>query len=146
MQALGFYITYAFIWTFTLLPFFIYYGVSDILFLVLFYITGYRKEVVTKNLRNSFPEKGEEELKRIRRRFYRHFCDVMLESIKTMHMSNKTNARRFKFRNPELFDELYEKKKNVIRVSGHYGNWEWMVRFPLLLKHANFYLYHPLKN
>ncbi len=146
MQALGFYITYAVLWVITLLPFRCYYVLSDILYFLLFYVFSYRKKVVFDNLTNAFPGKNKKEIKNIAKAFYRHFCDFVLESVKTIHISQKQNAKRFTFKNIEIFHELYKKNKNVVLVSGHYGNWEWMVSLPSKLEHKFLALYKPLRN
>ena len=57
------------------LPFWVLYGISDILFVVTYYIVGYRKKVVKQNLAESFPDKFEAERKSIMRQFYRNFTD-----------------------------------------------------------------------
>ncbi len=97
-------------------------------------------------MRNAFPEKSEKEIKQIAKRFYKHFCDFVLESVKTIHISKKQNAKRFTYKNLEVFHELYKKNKNVILVSGHYGNWEWLVSLPSKLEHKFLALYKPLSN
>lgn len=146
MQAIGFYISYSILWLITLMPFWCYYRLSDFVYFLLYYVFSYRKKVVYKNLRNAFPDKNEKELKKIAKGFYKHFCDFVLESVKTIHISKKQNAKRFTFKNLDVFHDLYEKNKNIILVSGHYGNWEWMVSLPSKLEHKFLALYRPLRN
>ncbi|MDH5609936.1 MAG: hypothetical protein OEY56_10680, partial [Cyclobacteriaceae bacterium] len=64
------------------LPFRVLYGLSDILYLALYVLAGYRKKVVFSNLRKSFPAKNDDEIREIAGKFYRHFCDLLIESIK----------------------------------------------------------------
>ena len=45
----------------SLLPFPLLYGISNGLYVLFYYVSGYRKKVVLNNLRNSFPDKTEEE-------------------------------------------------------------------------------------
>ena len=40
----------------SLLPFKVLYFLSDILYLILYYIINYRKEIISKNIDNSFPD------------------------------------------------------------------------------------------
>ena len=143
MNAFGFYSFYIFSWILFLLPLKLLYGVSYLLYLFAFYIIKYRKSTVLKNLRNSFPEKSQEEIKILAKEFYRHFCDSLIEIIKLIHISSKELEKRVVFNNIDLFDRLYDEKKNVILVSGHYGNWTWMVRLPLYLKHKPTVIYKP---
>ncbi len=108
MGTVGFYIFYGITWIITLLPLKILYIFSDILFVFLYYLPGYRKKVVTENLRNSFPEKSQEEIALIGRKFYRHLADIFIETLKLTNLSNKELTRRFTVSNPELLDRLYE--------------------------------------
>ncbi|MBI5220045.1 MAG: lysophospholipid acyltransferase family protein [Bacteroidia bacterium] len=146
MDAFGFYIFYGFSWLISLLPLRFLYFFSDILYIFSVYIIRYRKTTVYNNLKNSFPEKTEDEIGKIAREFFKHFCDSIVEDIKLLHISAKELDQRVQFNNIPLFDELYKKGKNIILVSGHYGNWTWMVRFPQKLKHKPTVLYKPFKN
>lgn len=109
----------------SLLPFPLLYGLSDFLFLVFYHLTPYRKKLVLENLKRSFPEKSQKELESIRRDFYRHFGDLVVESIKTFTASRKSIERRVRLENVELLESLYRQGKSVILASGHYANWEW---------------------
>jgi KDO2-lipid IV(A) lauroyltransferase len=83
--------------------------------------------VILNNIANSFPEKTEGEHRRIARQFYRHFTDILAEGVKNLSISKKELLKRFKVRNPELIESLYKAEKNVLLVSGHYNNWEWLI-------------------
>lgn len=123
------------------------YILSDVLFLKLYYIFRYRVKVVRGNLNRSFPNKSREELLRIERKFYRHFCDLMFESIKLFSMSEQENRRRCTLTNPEILDQFYAQNRGVIIVSGHYNNWEiGGTIFPKYLKHKVMGIYSPLSN
>lgn len=129
------------------LPFPFLYLFSDFLFLMFFYVTPYRKKVVFTNLRNSFPEKSEKEIGEIAKKFYRHFCDLVLETIKSFTISEKQIRKRMIYKNPEIFEPYFQKKKSLIVVTGHYNSWEWMAmasRF--YVKHRTFALFMPLSN
>ncbi len=108
----------------SLLPHFILYRISDLLYLVIYYLLGYRKEVVFQNLKNSFPEKTEKEILQIAKKFYKHLCDLVLESIKTFGISEKELIKRCKVRNPELLKHYFDQGKSIIVPAGHYNNWE----------------------
>ena len=124
---------YAFGWIVTLLPLRILYIFSDIFYPIIYYIIGYRKTVVRKNIKKSFPEKREKELRRIERRFYRFFCDLFVESMYEIHISKKEIKRRFEFVNYESASQQCAESKSVMIMTAHYGNWEWGVNFPLFL-------------
>ena len=128
-----FYIFYAFVWLITWLPLRVLYVLSDLVYLIIYYIIPYRKKIVRTNLTNSFPEKTTIELRSIERRFYRYFCDVFIETLYEMHMSKSEVLKRFEFKNPELIIEQYDKGKSVLVMTAHYGNWEWASALSLVL-------------
>ena len=113
---------YLVLWLHAILPMRILYILSDILFFPLFYLVRYRRALVQKNLRNSFPEKSDRELRTIERNFYRHFCDYIVETIKLLHISDKEMKRRMAFENAGLVDSLIAEGKSVMLLLGHFGN------------------------
>jgi len=107
----------------------------------------YRKKVILENLRNSFPEKSEKEIREITRKTYRNLSDLVVESIKTFTMPTKQVTKRFKIINPEIIDQYYLKGQSVIGVTAHYGNWEWgAMAGSLQIKHRAIAIYKPLTN
>ncbi|HRO76420.1 MAG TPA: lysophospholipid acyltransferase family protein [Crocinitomicaceae bacterium] len=118
---------YLFVYPISLLPLRVIYYLSDVLFLLLLTVFPYRKKVIDNNLKNSFPEKSPQEIKKLRRQFYRHFADLLAESIKNLSMSETELRKRITVENPEIMEELYTKNKSVLLVSGHYNNWEWVI-------------------
>jgi KDO2-lipid IV(A) lauroyltransferase len=89
---------------------------------------GYRKEVVYSNLKKAFPEKPPEEIKDIAKRFYQHFGQISAEGVKGFGISKKNLLKRYRVLNPEVVEDLYKAGRSVLLVSGHYGNWEFMVQ------------------
>jgi KDO2-lipid IV(A) lauroyltransferase len=83
--------------------------------------------VIERNLKSSFPKLTNQELKRLRNQFYRHFSDLIVEGIKNLSISKKELQRRLIVENPEFLDILKNENKSVLLISGHYGNWEWMI-------------------
>src|ERR1035437_2863100 len=149
MQAIGFYFSLPFIYLLSILPFPILYLLSDFIFVLIYYVFGYRKNVVTKNLRNSFPEKSEKEITELRKKFYRYLCDLLLETFKTLSISKASMLKhcRFDEKSIHLLEKLFDEKKSCIFVLGHLGNWEWSANtFSILFKQPLYAIYHPLKN
>lgn len=120
-----YYIVYGLLFLFSLLPFFILYGIADFFFVITYFVIGYRKEVVMKNLQISFPEKNERELKSIARKFYRNFIDNWIETIKLLSISKRSLNKRVSG-NFEVFHQLHKKGKSVQVNLGHFFNWEIM--------------------
>ena len=126
---------------------FFLYLVSDVLYLIVGKLIKYRKPLITKNLKNSFPEKNENEIKNIQRYFYKHFMDLIVESLKGFTISKKEINRKIKLKNPDLVNEMAQKSQNIILIGGHYNNWEMSAqKMPLECEHELFAIYKPLSN
>ena len=146
MQAISFYILYPVIYLIASLPFGALYKASDILYYFL-RLTGYRQNVVLENLRNSFPDKSPAEIEALSKAFYRYLCDLILETLKTLKMTEVESKEHCTFHTPEWLDKLHEEKKSFIIVMGHYGNWEWAgPSFTLNTKYQLVVIYRPLTN
>jgi Kdo2-lipid IVA lauroyltransferase/acyltransferase len=133
-------------WIGHVLPMRLNYIFSDFLFLITYYIVGYRKKVVTRNLRNSFPEKSEKELKVIEKRFYHHFCDTFIETLYFDRISEKEIKKRANFINPELVNKYLDQGRPVVGYIGHYNNWEWLCNWPLYTNHRFYPIYKKLRS
>jgi len=138
-----------FIYLLSLLPFRVLYLVSDIFFVFLYHVIGYRRKVVFTNLKNSFPEKSDAELNAICKDFYRYFCDLFLETFKTLTISRRSMLRHCTM-DPAaagLFSRFAAAGQSIIIVMGHKGNWEWAGNtFSLCCSHQLYVIYHPLSN
>lgn len=109
------------------LPLRVLYLFTDFFYLILITLVPYRKKVIEGNIERSFPDKSKSECAKIKRQFYRHFCDLLAEGIKNLTISKAALTRRFTVKNSEVMYQLYNQKKSVILVSGHYNNWEWLI-------------------
>ncbi len=128
------------------LPLSFLYLFSDFAYFILYRLLKYRKEVVRDNLSNSFPNKSIEELRRIEKAFYKHFCDTFIESLKSLTISNKEAKTRFNVINPELAQKYYNLNKSITLYSAHQGNWEWLGYLPLYVSHQMTSFYQPLSS
>lgn len=118
---------YLFIYPVSFLPLRIMYVFTDFFYLLLITVIPYRKKVVRKNLSHSFPNLSEKELRKIERHYYRHLSDLLAEGAKNMSISKEKLCKRFKVVNPEVVNDLYAQEKDVLLVSGHLNNWEWLI-------------------
>jgi KDO2-lipid IV(A) lauroyltransferase len=109
------------------LPFWLLYLISDLMAFFAEKVFRYRRAVILKNLRNSFPEKSEEEIKKIKSRYYKNLTDVALETFKLLSISKEEFTNRMKIINVEKINDLYDKKISVIATTSHLCNWEWML-------------------
>ena len=104
------------------------YILSDILYLVVYYVVGYRRRVVRENLKACFPDKSEQERRRIERRYYRYLCDLLMEGVYNVFFVTPPYLKRhYRMVNRQLVDRYYEQGRTVVLMSAHYGNWEYMV-------------------
>ena len=107
------------------LPLGVLYLVSDLAYPILYYIIRYRRRLVRENLRCSFPEKSQEEIQNIEKKFYRNLCDVFVEAFKCLNVSDEEMLRRVEILNCELPESIAARGKNVFMLLGHLGCWEW---------------------
>jgi Kdo2-lipid IVA lauroyltransferase/acyltransferase len=133
----------------SILPFWLLYRISDLFFVLVYHIIGYRKKVVTHNLINSFPEKTPTEIAKIRRQFYLHFCDVIFETIKLLSISKTTFIKRCSMDEEAKanFERFINKNQSIIGIMGHCGNWEWgAISHQIYFSRMITGVYHPLSN
>jgi KDO2-lipid IV(A) lauroyltransferase len=134
-----YYVLLIFAYSVSLLPLWVLYRISDILYLLVYYVAGYRKKVVLENLRQAFPDKSPAEIKQLARKYYRNLTDMMVETVKLLTMSRKQLQRRF-ICDLTVLHKLYEQGKSCQLHLGHNFNWEWAnlfcmqgVRYPFLV-------------
>lgn len=145
MQLLVFILIYPILWVISILPHTLFYGVSNIMYFIVFRIVGYRKKVVLDNLKLTFPNKSIEELKTIRVNFYKHMCDMFMEMVKTMSLSKATVKKRYNVVNIEDLINI-EKEKSILIVCAHYANWEWLVSINNLVDTKGYAVYQKIAN
>ena len=132
----------------SLLPFRVLYLLSDFFFLIIYRVLRYRVKIVRNNLETSFPEKSEEELRSIERKFYHCLCDYFVETVKVMTLSKRQMQRRMVFKGVEKLDECVAEGQSCAVYLGHIFNWEWITSLPLWVspKARCGQLYHSLEN
>lgn len=111
----------------SILPFSVLYVISDFLAFIAFRIIGYRKKIVIKNLKNSFPEKSTAEIKSIAKNFYKNLADTLVETIKCMSISPEDLSKRVILKNLPLLESYLQKGHSVITMASHQGNWEYLL-------------------
>jgi KDO2-lipid IV(A) lauroyltransferase len=129
----------------SLLPFKILFILSDILHYFVRHIFQYRKKVVQENVGFAFPEKSAEEKQQIIDRFYRHFTDLIVETVKLHSISEKNMNKHLKIRGLESIDTLYEQGKSFIVLAMHHNNWEWCSFVQTKSKHLALIIYNPIR-
>jgi KDO2-lipid IV(A) lauroyltransferase len=149
LHALFYYVCLPFIYLIAILPFPLLYFFSTGVFFLIYHVLHYRRKIVRENLVKSFPEKQLKEIQEIELRFYRYFCDLFLETFKTLTISKESMVKHCEFA-PEtlsIFNRLAEENQSFMVVMGHFGNWEWGGNtFSICCRHQLYVIYHPLAN
>ena len=115
------------------LPMRVLYWFADMAYPVLYHIIRYRKDVVRKNLAVSFPGKTPSELKALEKRFYKYFCDAVVEMVKLYSLDEEEVRKRFVFKNAGQLSEDLKAGKSYILLMSHHCNWEYLTSVPLWL-------------
>ncbi len=109
------------------LPWAVLYALSGFLYLVAYYIVRHRRHVISEQLERVFPEAGTVERTRIHKQFLRNYCDVAIEILKSVSMSQADMCRRMRVTNVELARQYLDAGQSILFVTSHLGNWEWLL-------------------
>ena len=109
------------------LPLGVLYRIADLLFFIGFYLIRYRRTLVSRNLRNAFPDRSNEELNKIEKKFYRNLCDYAVEMLKLLTITKEELSRRVIFTNPEVAKKYLDNNQSVLYLASHQFNWEWLL-------------------
>lgn len=129
-----------------MLPFPILYLLSDFIYLIVYYVIGYRKKIVRENIAMTLPNLSIEEQLIIEKKSFRHLCDIFLEMIKTMTISQKEIDIRFVFPNLDVYKKLEEKQKSIAIMMAHYASYEWAVSLNHQLNLEGYAIYKKINN
>ena len=94
MKRLLYYLVYGVWYLFSLLPMRVHYLFSDVIYLIVYRLVGYRRALVKKHLASCFPEKSEKERLEIEQGFYHWFCDYIVETVKLLTIRPDNLKRR----------------------------------------------------
>ncbi|MGB5171503.1 lysophospholipid acyltransferase family protein [Eudoraea sp.] len=145
MQFLVFILTYPLLWIISILPHRLFYFFSDIIFFIVYHLVGYRRKVVYDNLTLVFPDKNDSEKRKIAKEFYKHMCDMFLETLRTMSISEENLKKQYLLPNIDLLLEI-EKDRSILVLFAHYGNWEWSIIVNRYVKSKGFAIYQKIGN
>lgn len=146
MQLIIFLLIYPILWVISIFPFRLLYIFSDCIYFLVYNIVGYRKKVVRKNIAMALPYLSESEQLIIEKKFYSHMCDMFLEMIKTMSISQEEINNRFKFSNLEVYLDLEKKGKSIALVCAHYASYEWVLSMNKYINFKGFGIYKKIEN
>ena len=146
MHFLIYLITYPILWCISMLPFRVLYLLSDFIYIIIYYVIGYRKTTVRENIALALPNLSEKERLVIEKKSFHHLCDIFLEMIKTLSISRKELDKRFVFTNLEVYKDLEKKEKSIALMMAHYASYEWAVSLNQQVKFEGYAIYKKLSN
>lgn len=146
MQFLIYILIYPILLLISILPFRLLYAFSDFIYLILYYIIGYRKKTVRQNIAMTLPHLSEKERLVIEKKSYHHLCDMFLEMAKTMTISEKEINKRFKYTNLEVYLDLEKKGKSIALMCAHYASYEWVLSMNNHITFKGFGIYKKIAN
>lgn len=146
MQLLFFIVLYPIFWFISILPFRLLYILSDGIYLLIYYVLGYRKKTVRNNLALALPHLSDKERLVIEKKSFQHLCDMFLEMIKTMSISKKEIEKRFILTNMNLYYEEEKKGKSIALMCAHYASYEWVISMNHYISFNGYAIYKRIKN
>ncbi len=146
MRYLVYLFIYPILWCISILPFRFLYVLSDFIFIIIYYIVGYRKKLVRNNIKITLPHLSDKERLEVEKKSFRHMCDMFLEMIKTMTISESDMNKRYVFSNLKLFKEVEQEKKSIALMIAHYASYEWVISMNSKMKYKGYAIYKRLNN
>lgn len=146
MQFLLYLIIYPLLLLVSILPFRLLYLLSDFVYVVVYYMLGYRKKVVRENLKLALPLLSEEKRLKIERESYRHMCDMFLEMIKSLSISMSQIEKRFVYKNMDSYINLEKQGKSIALLCAHYASYEWSMSLNSQITFESYAIYKKIKN
>ena len=146
MQFLIFILAFPLLWLISILPFRIFYWLSELIYILVYHIVGYRKKTVRANLALALHHLSDKERLEIEKKSYHHLCDMFLEMVKTMTISSEEMNKRFTITNLEVIKEYEKKGKSIMLIASHYASWEWLITLNQKLSFKGVAVYKQLAN
>jgi Kdo2-lipid IVA lauroyltransferase/acyltransferase len=127
------------------LPWAALYAFSAFLYFLAYYVVRHRDHVIREQLEKVFPNSSAAERQEIHKQFLRSFCDVLVELLKSVSMTEADMRRRMLLTNGELARRYLDAGQSVMLMTSHLGNWEWLLHgVSLQLGYALDAAYKPL--
>jgi Kdo2-lipid IVA lauroyltransferase/acyltransferase len=146
MQFLIYLLFYPILWLISILPFPILYLFSDFVYFLIYHIIGYRKKTVRGNLALALPQLSKKERLIIEKKSYHHLCDMFLEMIKTMSISENEINKRFTYSNLDVYLDLEKKGKSIALMCAHYASYEWVLSMNNHITFKGYGIYKKIAN
>lgn len=148
MNNIVYYVLFSVMLAISKLPSWIHYFNSSVMAFVLYHVVRYRRSIVEKNIKESFPNLSPQEQNELKKKFYSHLCDIFVESVMYLGMSEGEIKRRMRFSSMDAVRNDCIKGRSIALYLGHYANWEWVSSLSLHLGDVctTSQIYHPMEN
>lgn len=146
MQLLLYVLLYPLLWLISKLPFAALYRLSDLCYVIVYHLIGYRKKTVRDNLALALPHLSPAERLSIEKKSYRHLCDMFLEMIKTISITRKEIDERFVFTNMHVYLDLEKQQKSIALMAAHYASYEWVISMNRIITFTGYAIYKRIAN
>ncbi len=103
------------------------YALTDVLYVVIYHIWRFRRELSLSNLQRSFPDHPPRKLERVARDSYHNACDMLAEVLKGADMGADEMRQRMRIQNIELLAPYIRADQPVVLLASHHCNWEWLL-------------------
>lgn len=113
----------------------LYYGIVDVICFFIYNVAGYRVKVVRENLRNSFPEKTDEELLVIEKKFYKHLSEIFIDTATICALTCRKLKDRFVYENAGEIESAMAGRTWLCAMA-HYGSWEYTINYKMYTGHS----------
>jgi KDO2-lipid IV(A) lauroyltransferase len=103
------------------------YAFSAFIYFLAFYVVRHRHQVIREQLEKVFPAASAAERERIHKQFLRNFCDVMVEVLKSVSMTEADMRAHVQIANLEVARRHLDAGQSIMFVTSHLCNWEWLL-------------------
>lgn len=112
------------------LPLSVHHFFADrLIYPLVYYIVRYRRNMVDKNLRNAFPDWSDAQRSALRKRFYRQFADLIVETVYGYSISDREMRERMQYINEDALANACLEQGGAFTLLAHLGTWEWVADF-----------------
>jgi Kdo2-lipid IVA lauroyltransferase/acyltransferase len=103
------------------------YVFAGFLYFLAYYVVRHRHRVIHEQLATVFPDLSLPDRTRIHKQFLRNFCDVLVEVLKSVSMTENQMRARVRILNLEAAEGFLGAGQSVMFVTSHLCNWEWLL-------------------
>ncbi|MDI6758430.1 MAG: lysophospholipid acyltransferase family protein [Candidatus Omnitrophota bacterium] len=82
------------------------------------------RKIVKENLRAIFPQKTDQEIRRIRLRVFKNFAKYLVNFFRFQELDGRYIKKNVRIENRCFLDQALSKGRGVVILSAHLGNWE----------------------